>query len=144
MRFPGVGTWIERRAVRSPSDVALVTEVGTRSYLEFAREIRAIAGLLERYGIGFGDRVAFHGQNHPAALSSLFASAALGAVWVPIHPARPEVEVRSVLEDSGARLLIRASPATHPDMDVTEVEATEIDRHLETVGSLPSWAARAR
>src|SRR5256885_15291105 len=110
MGFPGFGTWIERRAARSPSNVALVTEDRTRTYADLAREIRAVASLLQGNGVGVGDRVAFHGQNHPSALVSLFATTAIGAVWVPILPARSEDEVRFVLEDSSARLLIRASP----------------------------------
>ena len=127
MGFAGLGTWIERRAARAPSSIALVTADASRSYADLAREIRATATMLRQRGIGVGDRVAFHGRNHPSALVSLFATTAIGAVWVPIHPARPEDEVRSVLRDSDARLLIRASPATHPDAGVPEVEATEFD-----------------
>jgi fatty-acyl-CoA synthase len=138
MGFPGLGIWIERRAARAPSDTALVTEHGTRSYVELAQEIRAIAGWLQGNGIGVGDRVAFHGRNHPAALVSLFATTAIGAVWVPIHPARPEDEVRSVLEDSGARLLIRASPTTHPKVEVTEIDEAEFGRHLAQAKALPT------
>jgi acyl-CoA synthetase (AMP-forming)/AMP-acid ligase II len=141
MGFPGLGTWIERRAARSPSGVALVTEDAARSYLDLAQEVRAAAGLLRRIGIGMGDRVAFHGQNHPSALVSLFATTAIGAAWVPIHPARPEGEVRSVLEDSGARLLIRASPSTHPDVGVPELEAAEFGRQVAKgeAEALPNW-----
>jgi fatty-acyl-CoA synthase len=139
MSFPGLGTWVERRAARSPSSVALLTEDATRSYLDLAREIRAAAATLRRNGIGVGDRVAFHGQNHPSALVSLFATTAVGAAWVPIHPARPEEEVRSVLEDSGTRLLIRASPTTHPDVGVPELEAAELDRHVANGDALPAW-----
>jgi fatty-acyl-CoA synthase len=139
MGFPGVGTWIERRAARSTSDIALETVDGSRSYADLAREIGAAAGMLRRRGIGLGDRVAFHGRNHPTALVSLFATTAIGAVWVPIHPARPEHEVRSVLEDSGARLLIRASPATHPDVGIAELEATEFDGLAADGQALPEW-----
>jgi fatty-acyl-CoA synthase len=127
MRFPGLGSWIERRAARSPADIALIAEGSDRSYLDLATEVRAIAGLLQRNGVGRGDRVVFHGQNHPVALSSLFATAAIGAVWVPIHPARPEDEVRAVLEDSEPRVLIRARPTTHLDTDVLAFEAAELE-----------------
>ena len=140
MGFAGLGTWIERRAVRSPASVALVTEESSRSYIDFAREIRATAAMLHQRGIGVGDRVAFHGRNDPFALTSLFATTAIGAVWVPVHPARPEDEVRSVLLDSGARLLIRASPATHPGTDVPEVEVAEFDP-IATDPALPVWEA---
>ncbi len=141
MGFPGLGSWIERRAARSPGIVALVAEHGTSTYSDLAQEIRAFASLLQRNGIGIGDRVAFHGQNHPSALVSLFATTAIGGVWVPIHPARPEDEVRAVLEDSEARLVIRASPATHPDVGVPEFEAAGIDGHAARgrAEALPSW-----
>src|SRR6185503_2663140 len=98
--------------------------------------------MLRQRGIGAGDRVAFHGRNHPTALVSLFATTAIGAVWVPIHPGRPEDEVRAVLDDSDARLLIRASPRTHPDVGVPEVEAAEFDGLAAGArGALPTWEA---
>lgn len=124
--YPGLGTWIERRAERSPDDVALIAPDITRTYRQLSDDVRAIARLLQGAGISPGDRVAFHGVNHPAALTSLFASASIGAVWVPIHPARPEDEVRSVLEDSGARLVVRASPATRPSTGIREMEVDEL------------------
>ena len=142
MGFAGLGTWIERRAARSPSSIALVTADASRSYADLARDIRATATMLRRRGIGVGDRVAFHGRNHPSALVSLFATTAIGAVWVPIHPARPEDEVRSVLRDSDARLLVRAFPASHPDAGVPEVEATEFDGLTADGGEAsPVWEA---
>ena len=140
MGFAGLGTWIERRAARSPASAALVTEDAARSYADLAREIGAATTMLRQRGIGIGDRVAFHGGNHPFALVSLFATTAIGAVWVPIHPARPEDEVRFVLEDSGARLLIRASPATHPDAAIPEYEAAAFDANV-TSAAFPTWEA---
>jgi acyl-CoA synthetase (AMP-forming)/AMP-acid ligase II len=124
--MPGVGSWIERRAVRAPDAVALITPDGVRTYGTLAREIRATAALLRARGLRPGDRVAFHGVNDPTALLSLFGGAAAGAVWVPVHPARPEDEVRTILQDSGARLLVRASPATHPATGIGELEAAEL------------------
>ena len=141
MGFAGLGTWIERRAARAPLSTALVTADASRSYADLAREIRAAATMLRQRGIRVGDRVAFHGRNHPSALVSLFATTAIGAAWVPIHPGRPEDEVRAVLDDSGARLLIRASPATHPDVGVPEVEATEFDQRSARDEATPMWEA---
>jgi fatty-acyl-CoA synthase len=60
-------------------------------------------------------------------LGSLFATTALGAVWVPIHPARPEDEVRAVLADADPRILIRASPSTRPETDVRTFEVDELE-----------------
>jgi fatty-acyl-CoA synthase len=139
MGFPGLGSWIERRAARSPTDVALIAEGTARSYLDLATEVRGIANLLQRNGVGRGDRVAFHGRNHPVALGSLFATAAIGAVWVPIHPARPEDEVRAVLEDSEPRVLIRASPAAYLDTDIVAFEAAELEASRADPQALATW-----
>lgn len=139
MGFPGLGSWIERRAARSPTDVALIAEGTARSYLDLATEVRGIAKLLQGKGVGRGDRVAFHGRNHPVALGSLFATAAIGAVWVPIHPARPEDEVRAVLEDSEPRVLIRASPAAYLDTDIVAFEAAELEASPADPQALATW-----
>jgi acyl-CoA synthetase (AMP-forming)/AMP-acid ligase II len=133
MRYPGLGSWIERRAARSPNEVAVIAGDVRRSYREFAAEVRAIAAHLARIGISQGDRVAFHGGNDPSAPSTLFAVASIGAVWVPIHPARPECEVVQVLEDAEAALLIRAAPASDPPADVPTI-------HLDELASLPRSA----
>ena len=124
MGAPGLGTWIERRARRAPGDAALIVGGAELSYLELAARIRSFAAALTARGIAAGDRVAYHGGNHPAALVSVFATAAVGAIWAPIHPARPEDEVRVILRDATPRLLIRADPETHPDAGVPELEAT--------------------
>ncbi len=110
MGWPGLGSWIERRAARSPYDPALIAGDSRLTYGELAEQTRRVSQFLVRTGVGRGDRVVFHGRNDPLALTSLFATTALGAVWVPIHPARAEAEVRWILEDSGARVILRASP----------------------------------
>jgi len=126
MGYPGLGSWIERRAARSPSEMAVVAGDIRRSYLELAAEVRAIASHLKRFGVGPGDRVAFHGRNDPSAPSTLFAAAAIGAVWVPIHPARPEDEVVQILEDAEAAFLIRAEPGSDPPTDVPTIDLAEL------------------
>ena len=126
MAAPGLGTWIERRARRAPGDAALIAAGTTLSYVELAGRIRSFAAALTTRGIGPGDRVAYHGVNHPAALISLFAATAIGAIWVPIHPARREDEVVTILRDAVPRLLIHAEPATHPEAGVDEVDGDDL------------------
>ena len=142
MGSPGLGSWIERRATFSPSDVALVVDGVSHTYSDLAADVRRVAEVLRRLGIGPGDRVAFHGRNDPAALTSLFGTTAIGAVWVPIHPARPDDEVRAVLDDAEPRLLIRAQPRSHPETAVPELEATDLSDLSgddPSPGPLPPW-----
>lgn len=126
MGFPGLGSWVERWARRAPDDVALVVGEAPLTYLDLAHQTMRLTGELVRHGVEPGDRVAFHGRNDSVGLSSLFAAAAIGAVWVPIHPGRPEREVESVLEDSGTGVVIRDQPSTHPATDLVELEADEL------------------
>jgi fatty-acyl-CoA synthase len=123
---PGLGTWIDRHARRAPEAVALRGPGFEFTYRSFARRIGGLAVQLTERGIVPGDRVAYHGGNDPAALTSLFASAAVGAIWVPIHPARPEDEVAWVLDDAAPSLLIRAEPETHPETHVPELSASDL------------------
>jgi acyl-CoA synthetase (AMP-forming)/AMP-acid ligase II len=126
MSFPGFGTWIERRAIRSPADPALIAAGVTHRYRDLASLVRSIAAVLGARGIEPGDRVAYHGGNDVVGLASLFATTAVGAVWVPVHPGRPDDEVRAVLEDADPRLLIRGAPQTHPATRVPEIEADDL------------------
>lgn len=126
MAAPGLGTWIERRARRAPNDVALLAAGTAFSNLELAGRIRSFTAALAADGIVPGDRVAYHGVNHPAALISLFAASAVGAIWVPIHAARREDEVVTILRDAEPRLLVRAEPDTHPDAGVDEVDGDDL------------------
>ena len=139
MGSPGLGSWIERRATSSPSDVALVVDGASRTYADLAADVRRVAQVLRRRGIGPGDRVAYHGRNDPVALSSLFGSTAIGAVWVPIHPARPDDEVRAVLDDAEPRILIRAQPRSHPETPVPELEAADLSDDDLAPEPLPTW-----
>jgi fatty-acyl-CoA synthase len=102
--------WIEGHAAHAPDAVALRSPDERIPYAALQARIAAMAALLAAEGIGPGDRVAFLGQNHPAQLVLLFACARLGALQVPLNWRLAVPELRFILEDSGARLLL-ATPA---------------------------------
>jgi len=102
VRNAGLGSWPERRRRITPHRDALWFEGGTTSHLEFADRIRRVAGALANLGVGRGDRVAWLGQNHPAALETLYACGQLGAVWVPVNARLTAPEAAYVLSHSGA------------------------------------------
>jgi fatty-acyl-CoA synthase len=109
MTWPGLGSWIERHAIRAPRDRALRTANARLSYEGLAGLVRAIAGRVLPAGVEPGDRAAYHGENHPLALASLFAVRSIGAIWVPILATRREGEVVSIERDSTPRADPRAS-----------------------------------
>jgi fatty-acyl-CoA synthase len=106
--------WLERRADLSPADVAVSCEGATLDWAALWRATLAMAGRLQRLGIGPGDRVAHFGTNSPEFLILLFACARSGAMLVPLNWRLALPEHEYVLADAAADLLIHdAAFASH-------------------------------
>jgi crotonobetaine/carnitine-CoA ligase len=80
------------------------------------------AGSLASAGIQPGDRVAIMCSNRPEFLEAYLGCAWLGAIAVPINVAARGPQLRHILNNSGARLL------------VIETELTEAFRHVDLSG----------
>ena len=106
MRNAGLGSWPERRLRISPHKPAIWFEGTTTTHGEFATRVRRAAAALAGLGVQRGDRVAWFGANHPAALETLYACGQLGAVWVPVNARLTAPEAQYVLEHSGASLVV--------------------------------------
>jgi fatty-acyl-CoA synthase len=106
MRNAGLGSWPERRLRMSPDRDALWFEGRTTSYREFALRVRRAADGLARLGVGKGHRVAWLSANHPVGLEILYACGQLGAIWVPVNARLTVPEVRFILVDSGASVVV--------------------------------------
>ena len=106
MRNDGVGSWIARRARRTPGRIAVIHAGDRLSYAGLHDRITALAHGLRGLGAGRGDRVAYLGPNHPAFLETLFAAGTLGAILVPLNTRLAVPELARHLTDSGARALI--------------------------------------
>ena len=104
----GIGSWIRTRARKSPDRPAVVFEDLTINYGELMARITRLANALRDRGVIAGDRVAYLGDNHPSFLESLFATATLGAIFVPLNTRLATAEVAYQLADSGSSLLIAA------------------------------------
>ena len=104
--FPGVGSWIERRARIAPDRVALVHGTTQRSYAALAERVGRLSSGLRELGVGRGDRVGWLGENHPAFLETLFAVAQLGAVFAPVNHRLRADAVAGVLDDYAVKLVI--------------------------------------
>src|SRR4051812_42686675 len=97
----------------------------------------ALACALRGFGVQRGDRVALYLQNGPQMLIALVAIWRLGAIAVTVNPMLRERELRGVLTDSGATVLIALDDliedvARHvvPDTGVRAVVATSPLDHL--------------
>jgi crotonobetaine/carnitine-CoA ligase len=92
------------------------------SYAEFDRWARAVAARLAGLGVRAGHPVALVLGSTPAHLAILAGLTRLGAVAVPLDPARPEAEQKDLIRRSVAALVL-----AEPERDVTDaVDATTL------------------
>jgi fatty-acyl-CoA synthase len=102
----GIGGWATRRALLSGDRIALIDGDSRITYAEFDRRTDHLAGALRELGVQQGDRVAVLMVNSAAFLETLFATAKLGAVFVPINFRLAVPEVAFLLADSGANIFV--------------------------------------
>ena len=85
----------------------LVYEDERWSFTEVLRHVDALAALLvDRYGIGKGDRVAIGMRNYPEWVISFAAITSIGAISVSLNAWWTEDELDYALRDCGAAVLI--------------------------------------
>jgi fatty-acyl-CoA synthase len=110
----------------TPDKPALVQAGRVTTYAELEhRSTRLALGLRQR-GVSRGDRVAFLGLNCVELVETMFAVAKLGAVFLPVNTRLAPPELRHVLEDGGARLLIWQS-GFEAGVESPEVAGLELD-----------------
>ena len=108
-RNGGVGTWIDRRRVKSAGRPALICDGTAVPYDLLAARIDRLAAALAARNVVKGDRVAYLGDNEPSFLETFFAVTALGAVFVPLNTRLAAPEIAYTLTDSGAVLLVHSA-----------------------------------
>ncbi len=100
------GATLARAAARWPEKTALVFEGRRWSFRHWNREANRAANAFAARGIGQGDRVAVLAWNLPEQVTAFYGLLKLGAVPVPINTRLAANEVRYIVEDCGARLLV--------------------------------------
>jgi long-chain acyl-CoA synthetase len=76
------------------------------TWADYWDRVETFAHALLANGSQPGDRVVIHSDNRPEWLYTDLGSIAAGAICVGLYPTNPTAEVRYLLQDSGARVLI--------------------------------------
>ena len=107
---------LRRAAQICPGGASTVFRERRRTWSETAERVARIAGGLKQAGVQPGDRVAILALNSDRYFELMYAIPWLGAVMVPINTRLATPEVRYILEDSGARMvLIDGAMRAHTD-----------------------------
>ena len=117
-----LSSFIRFHARRTPDAPAIVYDGHVIDYAAFHSRIIRTAGWLIRQSIGPDDVVAVVMKNSAAFLDVAFAVSHVGAVFLPINFRLSIEEVRYIVEDSGAKLLlVDEELANKADVDIATV-----------------------
>jgi fatty-acyl-CoA synthase len=134
-----IGDVLRRRARGADADrTALVFEEHRWSYRELDEAAVRLANGLDALGVGRGDRVALFGRNSVEWVVAYFAAAKSGAILVPVSYWFKGDELRHVLADSGASVLIAATEFA----ELVEAQRAHVGslRHVVWIGAPVSHA----
>lgn len=134
MQNHGLGTWPARQRRLAPEAVALVHGESQRTYADLDDRCRRLAAGLRGLGIQSGDRVAYLGPNDPSLLETLFATAALGAIFVPLNWRLTPSELTYITADCSATVLVHAAELERTAGIVGAAESTAL-RHTVQLGA---------
>ncbi len=102
-----LASWVERNGRRWPDRPALAVGATVHAdWATFAARAAAVGGgLVDRFGLQSGDRVAIVMRNRPEYLEALFAIWHAGLVAVPINARLHRDEIAFIVEQSGSSLV---------------------------------------
>ena len=129
--------WLRRRATLEPDLLALTFGDATWRYGDLWSRIARMATVLQREGVGVGDRVGTLAANHPDILVTMFAASAIGAALVPLSVRLAARELEYIVADADLALLV----ADHVGAAMIEAqsEAPATAAWLAIGGPLAGW-----
>ncbi len=110
MALVNVASILAETAKRTPDKVAMILGDLQVTYAQAWHMARQYATVLADHGVGKGDRVALLIPNTPHFPAAYYGALCLGASVVPVHALLVAEEIRYVLKDSGAKVLVCAGP----------------------------------
>lgn len=103
-------TRVRERARHAPDGIAMrEKKLGVWQGITWSTywdRIQQVGHALIAFGVEPGDRVAIHSENRPEWLFTDLATIAARGITVGLYPTNPAHEVRHILADSGAKILV--------------------------------------
>ncbi|WP_089719741.1 class I adenylate-forming enzyme family protein [Candidatus Entotheonella palauensis] len=131
-----LGASLYQAAIRWPNKTALVFEGQRWTYVAFNRLVNKAAHAFRAHGVTHGDRVGFLTPNLPEQVIGYYALLKLGAIPVPINYRLAANEVKYILDDCAARLLV-FEDALRSQIDPVAADLASVER-LIYIGDTPA------
>lgn len=136
-----IADYLEQHAAQTPDRIAIRFEGRSITYGQLNRDANRLAASLRAAGIATADRVALYLPNVPEFAVAYYAAQKLGAIPVTINAILKTEEVRYLLDDSGAGVVLTMDELKRyiPD-DCTALRLrVVVDQKTESAG----WVALA-
>ncbi len=136
-----VAQYLERHAAQTPDLVAIRFEGRSISYGQLNSDANRLASSLRAAGVAAADRVALYLPNVPEFAVAYYAAQKLGAIPVTINAILKMEEVRYLLDDSGASVVLTMDELTGYVSD--DCTALRLRIVVDPKGAKPGWSALA-
>lgn len=129
---------LQRQAARFGDRLLFAAGDARWSYADALRTAQAMGAVLLQAGLRAGDRVALLCSNRAEFMQTFLGCAWIGAVTVPINTASRGAQLRHILANSGARLLVTEADGLQAvrALDATETGGVALE-HIWLVGDAP-------
>jgi fatty-acyl-CoA synthase len=121
--------FLSRSAIAYRDCIAEVDGARRFTYGEMQRRIHALGAALQQAGITAGDRVAVLARNGPLPLEAHFAVPLIGAVLVTLNIRLQCGELATILNHSGARILLGDADLLAP-LQAVRTEVSQVERFV--------------
>lgn len=134
-----IGEWVTKWASLNPDKPAIIYEGNTFTYKTLNERINRTAHMLERTGIGKGDRVGVLMYNTYQLVEIFFALAKIGAILVPLNTRFVSGELDYIIRDSGLKALAFGEAFIGVLEPLTTTLPIDKQGYL-CLGNPPAWA----
>jgi long-chain acyl-CoA synthetase len=129
-----LNTMVQQAVARNPEGEALVCDGLRLTYRQLDDHVAGVAASLVGLGLTKGDRIALLLANGPEFLIALLASLRIGAIAVPINVREQTPELKHILNDCGAALIVH--DAAIAERLPTDADLPALQRRLSVGGSV--------
>ncbi|MDY6809912.1 MAG: amino acid adenylation domain-containing protein [Actinomycetota bacterium] len=141
---PSVTAAFLDQSTRTPDAPALVDETQTYSYADLATRSARLAGELRDLGVGAESVVAIALPRSSDSVITILATLLAGGAYVPIDVALPDQRITTMLEQSGARVVVTDLahlPRFGPDVTAATAVAVDDPATAARIAARPGGAA---
>lgn len=131
-----VGNILKRTASRFPEKTALIYGAGRLTYRELNERVNRLSDSFLKRGLKKGDRIAVLMHNSAEFFEIYFASAKMGAIFVPINNLLKETELKRILNYIEPQIMV-LDPDYGPIMDTLRHELKTVRHFICAKGSVP-------